>query len=77
MTSARTNMPPTVAATALPVSSSRSTTATEAPSLAKRSHMARPMPLAPPVTTATRPTRRLAYGVVSLMSLLLPWPIQS
>ena len=34
--------------------------------------MARPMPLAPPVTTATRPTSRLAYGVVSLMSFLLP-----
>ena len=40
--------------------SSRSTTATLAPSAAKRSHMARPMPLAPPVTTATRSTRRWA-----------------
>src|SRR5580692_11161087 len=65
-------MPPTAAATAPPVSSSRSTTATEAPSLAKRSHIALPMPLAPPVTTATRSTSRCAYGMVSsLMSILL------
>ena len=69
-------MPPTAAATAPPASSSRSTTATWAPSLAKRSHMARPMPLAPPVTTATRPTSRWAYGMVSsLMSFLLPRPL--
>src|SRR5580692_10377935 len=65
-------MPPTAAATAPPVSSSRSTTATEAPSLAKRSHIALPMPLAPPVMTATRSTSRCAYGMVSsLMSFLL------
>src|SRR6202012_1963175 len=34
----------------------------------KRSTMARPIPLAPPVTTATRSTRRLAYGGPSLMN---------
>ena len=64
-------MPPTAAATAPPASSSRSTTATRAPSAAKRSHMARPMPLAPPVTTATRSDQAAGVaGSVSLMSLL-------
>src|SRR5205807_4340986 len=38
--------------------SSRSATTTSAPSSAKRTQHARPMPLAPPVTTATRPCKR-------------------
>src|SRR5829696_4971901 len=42
-----------------PASSSRSPTTTSAPSSAKRSQQARPMPLPPPVTTATRPSNRL------------------
>ena len=41
------------AATASAFAWSRSTTATLAPSAAHRSPMARPMPLAPPVTTTT------------------------
>ena len=71
VTSAPTNMPSIDSASSLPLASSTSTTATLAPSTAKRSHMARPMPLAPPVITATLSTRRCAYGVVWLMTLLI------
>ena len=39
--------------------SSMSTTATAAPSAANRPQMALPMPLAPPVTMATLPSRRV------------------
>ncbi len=58
VTSAWTNRPPTSSAAALPVSPSRSTTTTLAPSAASRRAVASPMPLAAPVTTATRSSRR-------------------
>src|SRR5271156_1136839 len=70
VTSAPTNMPSIDAASARPLSCARSATATRAPSAANLSHMARPMPLAPPVITATLSTRRRAYGTLSLMALL-------
>src|SRR5579863_5953750 len=53
-TSTATAMPPTSVATAAAASASTSATTTpRAPSAAKRRHNARPMPFAPPVTTAT------------------------
>src|SRR5918993_812328 len=51
-------MPSTSRAISLPGSSARSTTQTFAPSSAKRLAVSRPMPPAPPVTTATFPSRR-------------------
>src|SRR5215210_6883748 len=45
-------------ATSSPTSPARSTTHTRAPSSAKRRDVSRPMPLAPPETTATLPSRR-------------------
>ena len=58
--------PPMSAATARAASSSTSATTTWAPSEARRWAVARPMPLAPPVTTARLPVRlSLAHGVVS------------
>ena len=44
---------------ALPVSWFKSPITTEAPSARKRSAVARPMPLAPPVITATLPSNRV------------------
>ena len=53
--------PPMAAATACALPSSRSATTTpRAPSWAKRSHSARPMPDAPPVTTTTLPLMSMA-----------------
>ena len=49
----------TAAAAAVPASSWTSAKRTAAPSAANRSADARPMPLAAPVITATRPARRL------------------
>src|SRR5690349_10055896 len=63
VTSAWMNRPPISSAAAFPVSPSRSTTATLAPSPASRRAVASPMPLPPPVTTATRSSRR-CVGVV-------------
>ena len=54
--SACTAMPPTATATASAPASSKSTTHTRAPSAASRSHVALPIPLAPPVTSATFPS---------------------
>src|ERR1700679_2421081 len=71
VTSTLTNMPSTDSATAVPAASSRSTTATFAPSAAERSAGPRPMPPAPPVITATLPARRWAYGRLSLIALLV------
>src|SRR5215212_4530913 len=51
-------MPSTLSAVSLPGSSARSATQTRAPSSAKRFAVSRPMPLAPPVMTATFPSRR-------------------
>src|SRR6266513_3634134 len=64
VTSAWTNRPPTSSAAAFPVSPSRSTTATLAPSAASRRAVASPMPLPPPVTTATRSSRRCMGAVI-------------
>src|SRR4051794_15535182 len=58
VTSTWTNIPPTSAAAAAPLTGSTSPTTTCAPSAANRRAVARPMPLAPPVTTATRSTSR-------------------
>src|SRR5215212_11358594 len=51
-------MPSISLAVSSPGSSARSTTQTRAPSSAKRFAVSRPMPLAPPVMTATFPSRR-------------------
>src|SRR3569832_1448328 len=53
--------------TALPSSSWMSVTTTAAPSLASSRALARPMPLAPPVTSATLPLTRSAMGVLQLV----------
>src|SRR3569832_310068 len=53
--------------TALPSSSWMSVTTTAAPSLASSRALARPMPLAPPVTSATLPVTRSAMGVLQLV----------
>src|SRR3569832_2242700 len=52
--------------TALPSSSWISVTTTAAPSFASSRALARPMPLAPPVTSATLPLTRSAMGVLQL-----------
>src|SRR5919107_6299415 len=57
-------MPSTSRAISLPGSWARSTTLTLAPSSAKRLAVSRPMPLAPPVTTATFPSRRPGMSVL-------------
>src|SRR6478752_5089696 len=64
VTSAWMNRPPTSSAAAFPVSPSRSATATLAPSPASRRAVASPMPLPPPVTTATRSSRRCMDTVI-------------
>ena len=63
-------LPPSVAASADASSASMSATQTVAPSAANRSAMARPMPRAPPVTTAILPSslalmtrNRLSFAV--------------
>src|SRR4051794_15642321 len=56
VTSACTNSPSISAASAAPSSSARSATTTCAPSAANRRALARPMPLAAPVMTATLPS---------------------
>ncbi len=55
-TSARWNTPPTDSATSRPASSVRSTTPTRAPSAARRSAVALPIPDAAPVISATLPS---------------------
>jgi hypothetical protein len=67
VTSQRWNMiaPSAWATSAAPPSSSMSPTITVAPSAARRSAVARPIPDAPPVTTARLPVNRL----MSAMSL--------
>jgi hypothetical protein len=62
VTSAWTYMPPISPVVCSPASSARSTTHTSAPSSANRTAVSRPMPLAPPVMTATLPARRAAMG---------------
>src|ERR1700751_2516753 len=64
VTSAWTNRPPTSSAAAFPVSPSRSATVTLAPSAASRRAVASPMALPPPVTTATRSSRRCMGTVI-------------
>src|SRR5919112_3959924 len=59
-TSVCTASPPTCSAVTCAPSRFRSATVTRAPSSAKRSAQARPMPLAPPVTTMCRPARSMA-----------------
>src|SRR6185369_14842884 len=49
----------------------RSIAATAAPSCASRNDVARPMPLAAPVTTATRPAKRVCDFSCSLMPRVL------
>src|SRR5918996_820295 len=56
-------MPSTSEAVSCPGSSARSATHTLAPSSAKRRAVSRPMPPAPPVTTATFPSRRPGISV--------------
>ena len=56
---------PSAAAAAWPASTWMSATTTRAPSSTKRWAVARPMPLAPPVMTATCPSRRPAMALVS------------
>src|SRR3954462_6244179 len=56
VTSARTNSPSISSASAVPPSLSTSATTTRAPSAANRRALARPMPLAAPVMTATFPS---------------------
>src|SRR5438270_13128293 len=55
-TSTAKEAPPNSDATAAAASPSRSTTATAAPPSAKRRQVARPIPEAPPVTTARLPS---------------------
>ena len=56
--SSGTAIPPTAAAVAAAAAPSRSQIATWAPSAVNRSATARPIPDAPPVTTARRPAKR-------------------
>src|SRR5262245_13840987 len=58
VTSTGTNRPPTSSAALRPPASSTSPTTTRAPSAARRRTDASPIPLAPPVTTATRSVSR-------------------
>src|SRR5215208_947124 len=57
-------MPSTSEAVSFPGSSTRSAMHTRAPSSAKRRAVSRPMPPAPPVTTATFPSRRPGISVL-------------
>src|SRR5919107_5031751 len=57
-------MPSTSKAASCPGSSARSAMQTRAPSSAKRRAVSRPMPPAPPVTTATFPSRRPGISVL-------------
>src|SRR5215210_9324179 len=57
-------MPSTSEAVSCPGSSARSAMQTRAPSSAKRRAVSRPMPPAPPVTTATFPSRRPGISVL-------------
>src|ERR671913_2237306 len=57
-------MPSISEAVSCPGSSARSATHTRAPSSAKRRTVSRPMPPAPPVTTATFPSRRPGISVL-------------
>src|SRR5919107_4331725 len=57
-------MPSTSKAASCPGSSARSATQTRAPSSAKRRAVSRPMPPAPPVTTATFPSRRPGISIL-------------
>src|ERR1700731_155230 len=65
-------MPPAVAS---PLARSRSTRTTLAPPLAKPSAVARPMPLAPPVISATLPVK--SGSMAFLPSWSIPAPDQS
>src|SRR5512147_844947 len=68
LTSQRTASPPLSFATGCSPSALRSATTTPAaPSRAKRSAAARPMPLAAPVTTATLPFRSTAPPSAALL----------
>ena len=66
VTSALTKMPPIWAATFSPDTGSRSAITTFAPSSAKRIAVALPMPLEPPVITATRSCKRFTYFLLSV-----------
>ena len=57
LTSQRMNAPPTRSAVAVPASTSMSATTTRAPRSARRSATPAPMPLEPPVTRATLPSK--------------------
>src|SRR5215203_4646960 len=57
-------MPSTSEAVSCPGSSARSAMQTRAPSSAKRRAVSRPMPPAPPVTTATFPSRRPGMSIL-------------
>src|SRR5918997_887281 len=57
-------MPSISKAVSCPGSSARSAMQTRAPSSAKRRAVSRPMPPAPPVTTATFPSRRPGISVL-------------
>src|SRR3954470_11241890 len=59
VTSSSVASPSISAATSRAASASRSPTATRAPSAARRRAVAAPMPPAPPVTSAVRPSRRM------------------
>src|SRR5438132_247333 len=66
--SARRWSPATSSATCRPRPWSRSSTATSAPSRARRRQIARPMPEAPPVTTAFRPLSPMGEPLVARAS---------
>ena len=63
--------------TSLPGLSVMSTTATLAPSLASMTHVAFPMPVAPPVTIATLPSTLPIRLMTSLSSFFREWRAQS
>ena len=62
-TSTGTNSPPRSSATDLPVAGSMSPTTMVAPSACIRLAAARPIPLAPPVMTATLPASRWVRSI--------------
>ena len=62
VTLAFTKIAPSSFATLLPISSFRSTMTTFAPSSTNRCAVAYPIPLAPPVITATRSCNRFIYS---------------
>ena len=66
VTSTATALAPISLAVALARSMSRSQIATLAPEAMKRSATARPMPCAPPVTTALRPFRSMLFMIAPL-----------